>query len=96
MDFTLRTNEGTYDIEAYVRFIGQDLSVAIWGRAKPHIGAIALAQPRPSQKDQERMSSSASVLCILGRKEDELSKAVSEILASTLFTQHSNQDEASH
>lgn len=29
MDFTVRTNEGTYDIKAYVRFIGQDLSVAI-------------------------------------------------------------------
>lgn len=96
MDFTVRINEGTYDLEAYVRFIGQDLSVAIWGGKKPPIGAFALAQPRPSQKDQERMSPSAPVLSILGHKEDERAKAVSEILASTLFIQHSNQDEASH
>lgn len=79
----------------YVRFIGQDLLVAIWVGKKPRIGAIALAHLRPSQKDQERMIASASILFILGHKENEGAKAVSEILVSTLFTQHSNDDEAS-
>lgn len=54
-----------------------------------------MAHLRPSQKDQERMIASASILFILGHEEDERAKAVSEILASTLFTQHSNDDEAS-
>jgi len=84
--FEVRTNEGTYDLEASVRLIGQDLLVAIWGGEKPHIGAVAAAQPRPSLKDPEITSATASVICLPGHKEDELAKAVSEILAAALNT----------
>jgi hypothetical protein len=35
-------------------------------------------------KDPEALSASASVICILGHKEDELAKAVSEILSASL------------
>jgi len=69
-----------------VRFIGKDLLVAIWGGEKPHIGAVSVAQPRPSLKDPKRVSSTASVICILGHKEDELAKAASEILSAALNT----------
>ncbi|HBF43616.1 MAG TPA: hypothetical protein DDW42_08330 [Desulfobacteraceae bacterium] len=86
MEFTLETNEGAYDLKAGVRLIGQDLLVAIWGGQKPHIGAVSMAQPRPSLKDPEITSATASVFCFLGHKEDELAKAVSEILASALKT----------
>ncbi len=85
-EFTLKTNEGEYDIEAYVRLIGRDLFVAIWGGERPHIGAVAVAQPRPSLKDPEVISSNASVFCFLGHKEDDLAKAVGEILAAALNT----------
>jgi len=85
-EFKVKTNEGAYDLEAGVRLIGQDLLVAIWGGEKPHIGAVAVAQPRPSLKDPEVMSATTSVICLLGHKEDELAKAVSEILAATLNT----------
>lgn len=85
-EFNVKTNEGTYDLEASVRLIGQDLLVAIWGGEKPHIGAVAAAQPRPSLKDPEITSATASVICLPGHKEDELAKAVSEILAAALNT----------
>ena len=84
--FKVKTNKGTYDLEASVRLIGQDMLVAIWGGEKPHIGAVAVAQPRPSLKDPEVMSATASVICLPGHKEDELAKAVSEILAAALNT----------
>jgi len=84
--FKIKTNEGAYDLEASVRLIGQDLLVAIWGGEKPHIGAVAIAQPRPSLKDPEITSATASVICLPGHKEDELAKAVSEILAAALNT----------
>jgi len=84
--FKVKTNEGTYDLEASVRLIGQDLLVAIWGGEKPHIGAVSVAQPRPSLKDPEITSATASVICLLGHKEDELAKAFSEILAAALNT----------
>ena len=86
MEFNIDTHEGEYDLSASVRLIGPDLLVAIWGGEKPHIGAVAMSQPRPSLKDPEVTSSTASVFAYVGHKEDELAKAVAEILAATLKT----------
>lgn len=87
MEFTTSTNTGAYDLTANVRRIGQDLLVAIWGGEKPHIGAVAVAQPRPSLKDPDVTSATASVICFVGHKEDDLAKAAAEILAAALETQ---------
>lgn len=84
--FTVRTHEGEYDITAGVRLIGQDVLVAIWGGEKPHIGAVAMAQPRPSLKDPGVTSATASVFTYVGHKEDDLAKAAAEILATVLNT----------
>jgi hypothetical protein len=86
-EFTLQTEEDAYNLSASVRLIGDDVLVAIWGGEKPHIGAVAVAQPRPSLRDPAVTSSSASVICLVGHKEDELAKAAAEILAATLETQ---------
>ena len=85
-EFTIKTDTGAYDLTASVRWIGPDLLIAIWGGEKPHIGAVAVAQPRPSLKDPEVTSATTSVICYVGHKEDELVKAASEILAATLNT----------
>ncbi len=86
MEFIINTNEGEYDLSASVRQIGQDYLVAIWGGDKPHIGAVAMAQPRPSLRDPEVTSSTASVFAYVGHKEDELAKAAADIIAATLKT----------
>jgi hypothetical protein len=85
--FTVHTKEGKYDLSASVRLIGRDVLVAMWGGEKPHIGAVAVAQPRPSLKDPDVTSATASVICYVGHKEDELVKASAEILAAALNTQ---------
>ena len=85
-EFTIETYTGAYDLTANVRLIGPDLLIAIWGGEKPHIGAVAVAQPRPSLKDPDLTSSSASVFCFVGHKEDDLAKAAAEILSATLNT----------
>ena len=82
----VKTETGSFDIEAGVRRIGDDLLVAIWGGEKPHIGAVSAAQSRPSLKNPETMSSTASVICFPAHKEDELAKAVSEVLSAVLDT----------
>ena len=86
MDFTIHTNEGEYDLSAHVRLIGDDLLVAIWGGEKPHIGAVAAAHSSPSVKDPKVMSTTASVLCYSGHKEDELAKSAAKKLAAALDT----------
>ena len=85
-ELTINTSQGEYDLSASIRLIGQDILVAIWGGEKPHIGAVAMAQPRPSLKDPAVTSSTASVFSYVGHKEDELAKATAEILAATLKT----------
>jgi gallate decarboxylase subunit D len=86
-EFTIGTDTGAYDLSASVRLIGEDVLVAIWGGEIPHIGAVAVAQPRPSLKDPQVTSATASVICLAGHKEDELVKAAAEILAAALETQ---------
>ena len=86
MDFRVATKQGEYDLEASVRAIGEDLLIAIWGGEKPHIGAVALAQPRPSLKDPRTMSATVSVFCYVGHKEDGLAKQAAEKLAATFNT----------
>jgi hypothetical protein len=86
MEFLVATNQGEYDVEAYVRSIGEDLLVAISGGEKPHIGAVAVAQPRPSLKDPSVTSATASVYCYVGHKEDDLAKQVAENLAAVFNT----------
>jgi hypothetical protein len=84
--FHFASDEDRYSLRASARWIGGDLLVAIWGGERPHIGAVALAQPRPSLKDSGVMSATASVLCVVGHKEDDLVKEASELLAAALNT----------
>jgi gallate decarboxylase subunit D len=86
MDFRVVTEQGGYDLEAHVRSIGEDLLVAIWGGEKPHIGAVATAQPRPSLKDPRVTSATASVFCYPGHKEDDLAKHAAEQLSAAFNT----------
>ena len=76
--------KGPYRIEAEVLQVGEDLVLSVWGGTKPHIGALALAIPRPSLKDPSLISSTVSVLARLGHKEDEIVKRVSEKVSARL------------
>ncbi len=80
------TSGPTYVVEAEAVRIGGDVLVWIWGGERPHIGAVAAAQPRPSLADAARTSATASVLTYLGHKEDTVAKAAAEALAAALDT----------
>ena len=41
LETKVETEAGSFDIEAGIRWIGDDLLVAIWGGEKPYIGAVA-------------------------------------------------------
>jgi len=86
LEFSLRIQREAYTLEAFVKRIGEDLLVAIWGGERPHIGAVAAAQPRPSLRDQNRLSATASVFCYVGHKEDDIAKEAAERLSAALNT----------
>ena len=85
MEFRVTTDKEVYNLEAFVKEIGQDLLVAIWG-GRSHIGAVAVAQPRPSLKDQSLRSATASVFCYPGHKDDIVAKEAAEKISSALNT----------
>lgn len=84
LSFTVSTNQGLYNLSANVQKIGSDLLISIWGGEKPHIGAVAISEPRASLRDASVTSASTSVFCFLGHKEDELAKWMANNLASLL------------
>jgi hypothetical protein len=84
LEFSLKTNTEAYDLEAFVKEIGQDLLVAMWGGERPHIGAVAVAQPRASLRDESVMSATASVFCYVGHKDDLIAKESAERISAAL------------
>jgi hypothetical protein len=78
-----QVKEGEFPISALLQRIGEDYLLSVWG-GSAHIGAVAMAQPRPSLQDPERVSATTSVFCYVGHKEDELVKKMAEKLAATL------------
>jgi IMP cyclohydrolase len=64
--------------------VGNDLCVIIAGGDSPHIGAVTLSCPRPSLADHNKISATTSSLAILGHKDDEAARYVSQTLASSL------------
>lgn len=80
----LSHSKGFYKIEVDVLLIGEDLILSIWGGSKPHVGAVAMAVPRPSLSNSAVISSTSSVLTRLGHKEDEIVKRISERISAAL------------
>lgn len=64
--------------------IGDDLFVVITGGNKPHIGCVTLSTPRLSLSDNGLISATTSVLNLVGHKDDEVARYVSQKLSSAL------------
>ncbi len=71
-----------YSLQGMIIFLDNgDVAVVITG-GQDHLGAVALAVPRPSLAAPQKLSATASVLTMLGHKEDELVKDVGEKVAA--------------
>jgi hypothetical protein len=79
-----QVSEGPFGLTVVVLQMGQDLSVCLFGGDRPHIGSVALAVPRPSLRDGVALSATASVLNVVGHKEDRLTQSAAEQLAAGL------------
>lgn len=76
------TDEADISVVLEAVKLGEDFNISIYGGDKGHIGAIALAQPRPSLADPKLTSASTSVITLCGHKEDRLACSVAERVAS--------------
>ncbi|MCE5306841.1 MAG: hypothetical protein LLG20_04310 [Acidobacteriales bacterium] len=75
---------GRVTLEAVPVPMGNDLCLVITGGDRPHLGAVALAQARPSLEDSTKVSASTSVLTVPGHKEDLLARSAAQSLAARL------------
>jgi len=71
-----------YKLSAEVTFVGNDLLVVISGGDKPHIGSVAVAQPRPSLRNRRVMSATSSVYNLPGHKDQVIAQRVAEVLSA--------------
>ena len=74
---TLSEGDKPYTVTACVVLCGKDIAVVIGGGEASHIGAAALASPRPSLKN---------TLCRLGHKDDLPAREAALRLASKFNT----------
>lgn len=80
----LCVEDGKYSVSALIVRCGGDVSVTVGGGECHHLGASALAVPRPSLADPGKVSASTSVLCVTGHKEDQFARRAAERLAAGL------------
>ncbi|MFB3813479.1 MAG: proteasome assembly chaperone 4 family protein [Terriglobales bacterium] len=75
---------GRISVDVVTLAMGNDLCLVITGGTRPHLGAVAVAQVRPSLADAARLSASTSVITLLGHKEDTIARQVAHTLAARL------------
>lgn len=80
----LNIERGRIKINTRAFLVGNDLCVIISGGDSPHIGCVTLSIPRPSLSDENKISSTTSILNLIGHKDDKAAKYVSETLSSKL------------
>ena len=64
--------------------MGEDICLTLCGGEREHMGAVAVAQPRPSRADPARTSATASVVALPGHQEDMLARELALKVAATL------------
>ena len=82
--FDVSVGEGKFEVFAKVFELGPDCLVILWGGTRPHVGAIGMAQVRPSLRDPKKRAATSSVFSFVGHKEDMVAKMMSEELAKRL------------
>lgn len=83
--FDIAQKIGEFEVSARIVPVGVDLLVVLTG-GRAHIGAVAIAQPRPSISDATKIGATSSVFTRVGHKEDVVAKAMSEDLSKALNT----------
>lgn len=68
--------EGKYVVHAELLSLGADLAIALHGGTHSHVGAVAVAVPRPRYDDGRLRTPSASIITVPWHKEDVLAREV--------------------
>jgi len=84
MPLVLTRSRGRCGLRMTCLAMGRDLAVTLDGGERPHIGAVAVSQARPSLQEGGGTSASTSVITLPGHKEDDLARAIAARFAAAL------------
>ena len=82
--FKISAGSGNHKITMTLIPTDSGVVATILGGDRPHIGTVAIAIPRPSLKNPKMTSSTSSVMNLVGHKDDEIAKPISEKIAESL------------
>ena len=71
-----------------LQFVGEDLSVLVYGGEHAHIGCTVLSIPRPSLTDSQKTSCTSSVLNVTGHKDEIICRYLSEVIKMCIRDRH--------
>lgn len=78
------SGDGLHRVSISAVVVGSGLVVVVSGGTTPHIGAVAIAIPRPSLKNPSQLSCSTSVYCVPNHKDDEVAKQIADRISPAL------------
>lgn len=79
---TGHVGEGRHRLEYTAVATEGGVTLTLTGGDRAHVGAVAVAQPRPSLRDPERTSASTSVITVVGHQDDEVARPLAHFLAA--------------
>ncbi|MGQ9787744.1 MAG: prenylated flavin chaperone LpdD [Candidatus Hadarchaeaceae archaeon] len=80
----ISAGKGKHRVQLALQLVGIDIAAVISGGNYSHVGDVAVAIPRPSLKNPDKLSATSSTFALVGHKDDEIAKSVSEELAREL------------
>jgi hypothetical protein len=82
--FAVDVADGRHSLQAVVNTTLDGLNIYLGGGESPHIGTVAISQPRPSLRGDGTISCTTSVFNLLAHKDDSLAIPLAEILCKKL------------
>ena len=61
-----------------IKSVGADILILVTGGDKPHIGSAVLSVPRPSLRDENKISCTSSILNVTGHKDETICRYLAE------------------
>ncbi len=61
-----------------IKSVGEDILILVAGGDKPHIGSAVLSVPRPSLRDENKISCTSSILNVTGHKDEKICRYLAE------------------
>lgn len=74
----------TMRVHLHTERMGNDLCITVCGGDRPHIGSVAIAEPRESLTGNGTLSATVSTFNFVGHKDDMVANAIAHAVAANL------------